>query len=204
VQIHLQGATVPASIGDPVSVYAGFDGIPLEAPAGGFMQAAESMNRMLVTRTMELAACRDRHVLELFSGSGNVSVALARDARILETVESSGEAADAARRNLAARGLRAKVRVGDANALPISPAASVVVLDPPRSGASGATRAICASRARRVVMLSCDPATLARDVGQLTTLGRFRLDAIEVFEMFPHTSHMETLVVLTRNAGMGG
>jgi 23S rRNA (uracil1939-C5)-methyltransferase len=200
-QVALRGATAPAVIGDAAAECMGADGVTLRAPPDGFMQAFEAVNAMLVGRARELAACQGLPTLELFAGSGNLTVALARDTDQLETLESSAEAVQAARHNLERRGLRARVRHGDADTPAVRPGVAVVLLDPPRSGAAGAAKAIASSRVRRVVMISCDPATLARDVALLRGDGRFSLTSVDVFEMFPQTSHVETLVVMQRNGG---
>jgi tRNA/tmRNA/rRNA uracil-C5-methylase (TrmA/RlmC/RlmD family) len=79
-----------------------------------------------------------------------------------------------------------------------SRATQAVVLDPPRTGVSGeAMSGILAMKAPRVVYVSCDVATLARDVRRFAEAG-YRLDHIEAFDLFPNTAHVETLVVLTR------
>ncbi|HQF23362.1 MAG TPA: methyltransferase, partial [Polyangiaceae bacterium] len=137
-------------------------------------------------------------ILELFAGSGNFSIALARQTPDLETVEQQDAAVAAARSNLETRGLRARLRVDDAEKTIVRSAVRTVVLDPPRTGAKRAVQTIAASRARDVVMVSCDPATLARDSAILVHQGRFELHRIDVFEMFPHTSHVETVACFRR------
>jgi 23S rRNA (uracil1939-C5)-methyltransferase len=136
-------------------------------------------------------------VLELFAGSGTLSVLLARGAASFTGVEIVPEAAAAARENLKARGLAARISAGDADAITVAADTSVVVLDPPRTGAPGAARAIAASSARVVVYAACDPVTLARDLAVLTSR-RLAITDIETFELFPQTSHVETVVRLAR------
>ncbi len=198
VQVALAGATQPAVIGDPRSVTTAMDGATLVAPAGGFTQAYDAMNLRLAKQVVQSAACAGRKTLELFAGSGNFTVGLAAQTDALETVESEPAAAEASRSNLTARGLVARVRCGDADGFEVRDDVRVVVLDPPRSGAPGASARIAASRTRRVVMVSCDPATLGRDLRTLTERGPFSVASVDLFEMFPHTSHVETLVVLDR------
>ena len=140
---------------------------------------------------------RPRRVLELFAGSGTLSILLAQGAATFSAVEIGADAVTAARQNLAARGLRAKVTAGDADAIAVPAETSVVVLDPPRAGAPGAARAITASSARSVVYVACDPTTLARDLATLAR-GRLAVTHIETFELFPQTSHVETVVRLAR------
>ncbi|PIE05285.1 MAG: hypothetical protein CSA75_05560 [Sorangium cellulosum] len=197
VSVLLQGASKPAVIGDPRGVASGFDGLPLLFPPGGFMQAFEEMNHQLVGHVSRVAEVNGRATLELFAGSGNFTIALAHDTDRLEAVEQQAAAVNAAQRNLAHRKLKARIRVGNADAPSISDTIRVVVLDPPRSGAPGAAQVLAASRVHRVVLVSCDPATLARDVAVLDA--RFELKRVDVFEMFPHTSHVETVVVMDRS-----
>jgi 23S rRNA (uracil1939-C5)-methyltransferase len=200
-RVLLEGATCAASFGDPRACMAGADGAPLVIAEGAFAQTSSEGAAMLARRVAELArADRPQRVVELFAGSGTLSVALIRGAESLVAVEVSPEAAACARENLAARGAAGswKVVVTDADAFPIPPRTDVVVLDPPRSGAPGAARAIAASRAFAVVYVACDPATLARDVAVLTAAG-LQMTAVETFELFPQTSHVETVVKLERS-----
>ena len=76
------------------------------------------------------------------------------------------------------------------------------MLDPPRSGAAGASTAIASSRVSRVVYVACDPATLSRDLGTFVRNG-FALTHLETVELFPQTSHVETLARLVRVRARG-
>ena len=200
VRFALSGANRPTDIGDPRTVTTGVDGMALVAPPGGFSQAFDAMNKELAGAVVGAAGRAGRKTWELFAGSGNFTVGLAREAETLESVESDAAAVEAARTNLQARGLRAKLRCADADAVDVGDDVRVVVMDPPRTGAPGASLRTARSRARRVVMVSCDPATLARDVRMLTN-ARFVVKSVDVFEMFPHTSHVESMVVLEREPG---
>jgi 23S rRNA (uracil1939-C5)-methyltransferase len=203
-RVRLDGATTPATFGDPRPVLEGADGQPLVIAAGSFAQPSDEGANHLAKRVLELSQ-KDPDttdsslgtVVELFSGSGTFSVLLARAATAFFSVESSEEAARAARQNLSLRGLSGKVTVTDADAFVLPSNVDVVVLDPPRSGAAGATAAIAASRVARVVYVACDPATLSRDLGTLVRAG-FALTHLETVELFPQTSHVETLVRLVR------
>lgn len=201
----MEGATKPATFGDPRPVLEGADGLPLVIAAGSFAQPSDQGANHLAKRVLELSH-KDPEanggslgtVVELFSGSGTFSVLLARSASAFFSVESHEEAAQAARQNLASRSLSGKVTVTDADAYAIAPNAELVVLDPPRSGAAGASAAIAASRASRVVYVACDPATLARDLAILAR-GGFALTHLETVELFPQTSHVETIARLVRS-----
>jgi 23S rRNA (uracil1939-C5)-methyltransferase len=112
-------------------------------------------------------------------------------------VEQNPDAVEACRRNLADRGLSARVTVGDASTPPKG-RYDVLVLDPPRQGA----RALFESSGvlpgpKRVVYVSCDTATLKRDL-RIATAAGYRLDTVMGFDMFPQTAHLESLVRLIR------
>lgn len=188
---------VPATIGDPTPWVLGADGEPLQLAPGGFAQASEDGNAVLARRVAELA--QGTPAVELYAGTGNLTVLLAKD-RALTAIESNKDACAAMRANLAARKLDAKVIEGDAATFAIPRPTRLLVLDPPREGARAVCEAIAATphaKLERIVYVSCDPPTLARDVKILQAAG-WKLASAETFEMFPHTSHVETVVLLTR------
>jgi 23S rRNA (uracil1939-C5)-methyltransferase len=197
--VWLEGARAPARFGEPEAVTTGADGEPLVVPSGAFAQAHPAMNEILAARLGARAGFAGQPTLELFAGSGNFSVLIARRAASLITVESHPGAVAQARANLASRGLSARVVEADADAYDVPPAVRTVVLDPPRTGAAGASARIARSKARQVAYVSCNVATLARDAATLVA-GGFRLAEVEMFEMFPHTSHVEVLAIFARGA----
>ena len=202
-RVRLAESTRPAVVGDPTPWTTGADGAPLRLPPGGFAQAHEAMNASLARYVAERAraAAADKAV-ELYAGAGNLSVLLAREVRELVLVESSRDACEAARANLAARGLRARVVEASADDHAWSPATRLLVLDPPRTGARAvAERLAAAPRVAHVVYVSCDPQTLGRDLALLAPAYAAR--AVAAFEMFPQTSHLEAVVTLERVRGHG-
>jgi 23S rRNA (uracil1939-C5)-methyltransferase len=199
-RVTLADATRPAVIGDPTPWIAGADDRPLRLAPGGFAQASERMNARLARHVAELArACAADRAVELYAGAGNLSVLLAREVRELVLVESSREACDAARANLAARGLSGRVVEADAETYAWAPTTRLVVLDPPRTGARAVAERLAASRVAHVVYVSCDAQTLGRDLSLLAPAYAPR--SIAAFEMFPQTSHVETVVALERLRG---
>jgi 23S rRNA (uracil1939-C5)-methyltransferase len=196
-RVWLEGASAPMAFGDPRPSSLGADGLPLALAPGGFSQPSEEGARALAVRVAELARVPGRHVCELFAGSGTLSVMLAGPAASFVAVERDRAAVACARDNFAARGLAGKITVADADAYRIASKTEVVVLDPPRAGALGAVREIARVRPKRVVYVSCDPATLARDLTVLLEAG-YAPRAIETFELFPQTSHVETVVLMER------
>src|SRR5262249_53848471 len=150
----------------------GADGAPLVMAPGSFAQPSAEGANLLARRVAEIAALgRRARTVELFSGSGTLSILLARDTEAFLAVEIDEAAAACARENLGSRQLAGRVSARDADAFAIPPATDLVVLDPPRSGAAGAARAIAASKVKRVVYVACDPPTLARDLATLTSAG---------------------------------
>jgi 23S rRNA (uracil1939-C5)-methyltransferase len=216
-RVILEGVRRPATFGDPRPVLAGADGAPLVIAPGGFAQPSDASAALLSRRVAELAQLTlgppgaaplwkestPRHQVELFAGSGTLSVLLARDSASFIAVEIDPDAAACARENIAARGLAAKVVHADADTFAIPSRTEIVVLDPPRAGAPGAIKAIAASNARAVIYVSCDPPTLARDLGALTRAG-FTITHLETFELFPQTSHVETVARVVRVRALEG
>ena len=201
VDIWCAGATAPATFGDPRAVIAELDGAPLPIAAGGFAQASDRGAALLAARVAELVGRGARgRLVELFAGSGTLSVVLAPLADSFLAVEQSPAALEQLRDNLAARGLAGKVKVGDANDLSVPRPTATVVLDPPRAGARGATANLVAARPRQIVYVSCNATTLARDLAELCG-GGYAITEIELFELFPQTSHVESVVRLVRGGG---
>ena len=167
-------ASRPAVIGDPTPWMRGADGAPLRLAPGGFGQASEDANAALVRAVADLverAGPREqRRVVELYAGAGNLTIALAPLASDLVAVESSREACEAARANLSQRGLEARVVEADAATYALGPAARLVVLDPPRTGARGVVERIAKVKPRHVLYVSCDAQTLGRDLAVLERL----------------------------------
>jgi len=199
-RIRLDDTTRPAVVGDPSPRMVGGDDAPIVLPPGGFAQASEVANIALARRVCELVAevggRAARSLVELHSGAGNFTVLLAREFPRVIAVESDAAACEAARRNLAARGLVARVTCADAETFALPPRTDVVVLDPPRSGAKGVSVALAASSVKAIVYVSCDAPTLGRDLGVLAQC--YEPVSIESFGMFPGTSHSESLVALRR------
>lgn len=189
--------TTPASWGE-TNVTLGSGADALVAPSGSFAQANDGINRRLVEHVVRLAEPEGVRVLELHSGVGNFTVALAAASpSALVAVEQDADAVDACRRNLRDRGLGGRVTVGDANSPPKG-SYDVIVLDPPRQGARGLFEASGVLRGpKRIVYVSCDTATLQRDL-RIATAAGYRLDAAIGFDMFPQTAHLESLVRLIR------
>ena len=140
--------------------------------------------------------------VDLYCGVGLFTLPLARRFARVHGVEGNAAAVAFARRNLSDAGLpNAAVeaaQVGDwllRRARALAPA-DFLLLDPPRAGAAEAVEGILALRPRRISYVSCDPATLARDLRALAD-GGYTLDSVAAFDMFPQTHHVETVAHLS-------
>ena len=177
----------------------------LEFQPWHFIQVNAAINRQLVRRTGEfLELGPDSRVLDLFCGLGNFTLALARQAREVVGVEGDASLVEWARRNATLNGVAnasfyAADLAGDLAGQPwMQGGYDRILLDPPRSGALEMMPQMAALGARRVVYVSCHPATLARDVGELVHRFGYRLESAGVLDMFPHTAHVESIAVLVR------
>lgn len=175
--------------------------LPLEVPAGVFAQANPAVNARLVAAVAPASGAR---VLDLFCGCGNFTLPLAAHGAQALGFETDARAVDAARRSAArlrlegarfrqvnaAEGLARVAAQGEGT----RPCA--VVLDPPRAGAGAAVvDAVAALQPAGVAYVSCEPATLARDLARFARRA-YAVAAVTVFDMFPQTAHVETLAVL--------
>ena len=144
-----------------------------------------------------LAADGSTRAADLYAGVGTFTLPLARMAGTTVAVESSKWALADLRRNLESAHLSAEIVPGDAaHALPDLGHLDAVLVDPPRSGLSEpALNALAKTRAARVVYVSCDPATLARDVVRLGDAGYAPVRFVPV-DLFPQTYHVETVALL--------
>ncbi|MDC6657796.1 methyltransferase domain-containing protein, partial [Leclercia adecarboxylata] len=143
-------------------------------------------------------AGKDESVLDLFCGLGNFSLPLARTGALVVGVEGVEAMVARAQENAQRNGLEHAhfYRADLSNPLADAPWArngfTAVLLDPPRDGALEIVRQMSKLKARRVVYVSCNPATLARDARELANQG-YRLRRAGVLDMFPQTAHVEAM-----------
>jgi len=175
-----------------------------------FTQVNPTINRVLVRRALSLLKPQPgERVADLFCGLGNFSLPLATQAA--EVVGIEGSSALIARATQAAQqhGLEHKARflvhdlfTADAQWLEALGAFDAMLIDPPREGAEAVCLALAdaapAMRAQRIVYVSCNPVTLARDAAILVHRAGLRLQAAGVVNMFPHTGHVESMAVFAR------
>lgn len=166
-----------------------------------FTQVNYEVNRVLVARAVRLLDPQPgERVADLFCGLGNFSLPLARRGAAVVGFEGNRELVERARDNASANRVVAQFEVADLFKTGIGafgPFAKIL-LDPPREGAIELVKALPADWPRRMVYVSCDPATLARDAAVLVQTRGFRLAAAGVVNMFPHTAHVESIALFER------
>jgi 23S rRNA (uracil1939-C5)-methyltransferase len=193
-------------------------GVRLPFAPTDFTQVNHAVNEVLVRRALTLLDAREgERALDLYCGLGNFTLPLAT--RVAQVIGIEGNPAQVARAARAARanGLQARTRFLEHDLSAWSRddweqlnrregGIDRVLADPPREGALAVARALAASqvRPRCLVYVSCNPATLARDCAVLVHEGRWRLSAAGVVNMFPHTSHVESVALLQPEPGHQG
>jgi 23S rRNA (uracil1939-C5)-methyltransferase len=182
-----------------------------------FTQVNHQVNRVLVSRAIRLLAPEPHErVLDLFCGIGNFTLPLARASREVFGIEGSEGLTKRAQANAQHNQLSDRVSFACANLFEVTPetirswgGAAKWLIDPPRDGAMALATALgeLAQSSnpddheylpKRIVYVSCNPATLARDVGILVAQAGYQLQAAGVINMFPHTSHVESIAVFER------
>lgn len=181
-------------------------GVEIAFQPADFIQVNGEMNRRLVQLAVDaLDPQLDEDVLDLFSGLGNFTLPLARRAKSAVGVESEAGLVTRARQNAASNGFT-NADFETANLFDEKQHGqwakrqyARILLDPPRAGAREIIAQFPKLKARRIVYVSCHPATLARDAQLLAEQG-WRLTQAGVLDMFPHTAHVESMAVFDRSA----
>lgn len=172
-----------------------------------FTQVNHAINRVLVSRALNLleAGPQDR-VADLFCGLGNFTLPLATRCREVVGVEGSATLTERALQAARQHGLDRHAAFSTCNLFEVDVdwmraqgRFDRILIDPPREGAQAVSQALSAlapaERPARIVYVSCNPASLARDAAILVHEGGYRLSAAGVVNMFPHTGHVESMAV---------
>lgn len=175
--------------------------IPLTYSAGGFAQINLAQNRQMVAEALRLAASDPSwRVLDLYCGMGNFSLPFARRVQDLVAVEDFVGSVEQGRTNASKNRIEnvefiARPALGAYAALAGEQGFDLVILDPPRSGAKEVVVDLLQQRAPRILYVSCDPMTLARDI-KILQEGGYRLIESRPLDMFPQTYHLESISLL--------
>lgn len=169
-----------------------------------FTQVNAQINRKMIKLAVELLALDEQDkVLDLFCGLGNFSLPMATRASYVMGIEGSDLMVDRAKENAQSMGLKnldftcADLTEHSEKGRWLDVGFTKVLLDPPRSGAIEILPAIAALQAQRIVYVSCNPATLARDAACLRDLG-YKMQSAGVMDMFPQTTHVESIALFIR------
>lgn len=171
-----------------------------------FTQVNHEVNQRMVKRAVDLLDPRPgESVVDLFCGLGNFSLAIARRGARVVGVEGSAALVARAGENAARNGLGDVARFMTADlytdhekAVASLPKAEKWLIDPPRDGAVEVCKLVDPETVRRIVYVSCNPSTLARDAAVLVQAKGYRLRAAGVVNMFPHTAHVESIALFER------
>ena len=171
-----------------------------------FTQVNHAVNRVLVRRALTLLAPQaGERIADMFCGLGNFTLPIARSGASVVGIEGSAELVQHAGENAASNGLRERVTYAVANLFEVTPESLAalghfdkMLIDPPREGAIELVKALGDDAPGRIVYVSCNPATLARDAAILVELKGYRLRGAGVVNMFPNTSHVESIAWFER------
>lgn len=181
-------------------------GLRLEFRPSEFTQVNHGINRMLLRRSMHLLQPRaGERIGDLFCGLGNFTLPIARSGAFAFGVEGSQVLVSRAEENAALNGLADSTVFAVANLFKASPELLAGwgkldkwLVDPPREGAIELVKAIGDDGPGRIVYVSCNPATLARDAGVLVHEKGYRLSGAGIANMFPQTSHVESVALFEK------
>jgi 23S rRNA (uracil1939-C5)-methyltransferase len=174
--------------------------------ATDFTQVNHEINRVLVRRAITLLDPQPgERIADLFCGLGNFSLAIARRGAQVLGIEGNLRLVQRAHGNAVLNGLEDRCRFLEKDLFKVTPQEwrelghlDRILIDPPRDGAMELVKALGEMPPARVVYVSCNPATLARDAAVLVNVHGYRLTAAGVINMFPHTSHVESIAVFDR------
>ncbi len=171
-----------------------------------FTQVNVGINRMLIRRAMRLLDPRPgERVADMFCGLGNFTLPIARSGATVLGVEGSSALLARAAENAAANGLAERCSYLEANLFEVTPESLAslghfdkMLIDPPREGAIELVKSFGSDAPKRIVYVSCSPATLARDAAVLVHEKGYVLRGAGIANMFPHTSHVESIALFER------
>ncbi len=174
--------------------------LALRYQPGDFTQTHWDINTALVARALDwLQPGSNETALDLFSGIGNFSLPLARKAKTVHTFENDSSMTARVATNAERNGIH-NVRATTLNLMTsevVLPSADIAIVDPPRAGAKAVCEALVRAKVKRVLYVSCHPATLLRDARVLCDAG-YRLVKAAAVDMFPHTGHSEAIALFQR------
>jgi 23S rRNA (uracil1939-C5)-methyltransferase len=180
------------------------DGICLKVEGDLFIQVNAEGNRKLLRELLAAGGLeKNDQLLELYAGAGNFTLLLAKRTQNIVAVEGYRQSVNNGKRSAQLNGISnirwicAPVPAAMERLAKQRQRFSKIVLDPPRAGAKGIDRDLASFGAQSILYVSCNPATLARDLAALARHG-YRLMFVQPIDLFPHTFHVEALAVMMR------
>ncbi|MBT5387234.1 MAG: methyltransferase domain-containing protein [Porticoccaceae bacterium] len=177
-------------------------GLRLNFEPGQFIQVNGEINRLMIEQMLSLLPESGNLAVDLFCGTGNLSLPLTQRFTKVVGVEGLPELVKGAEDNARLNGLNnvefamadLTRAVGLSRINPSNEPIDLVLLDPPRNGAAGVISWVAKSKARQIVYISCHPSTMIRDAAVLAEAG-YKMTAVGVMDMFPHTTHIEAMAL---------
>jgi 23S rRNA (uracil1939-C5)-methyltransferase len=186
-------------------------GITMPFAPSEFTQVNSALNRVMVSRAMRLLDPQPgERIADFFCGLGNFTLPIARSGALVLGIEGSEALVERARQNAELNGLAGNAKFAAMNLFAMTEAGFAglgefdkLLIDPPRDGALELVRSIVVGNGerapQRIVYVSCNPATLARDAAELVQRG-YMLKSAGVMNMFPHTSHVESIALFVKES----
>lgn len=190
----------------PLSYHLADHNIEIVFQPSDFSQINPAINRQLINLALELLQLQSQdNALDLFCGLGNFTLPMAKHVAHVTGIEGENNLVERAKQNALynnihnADFLRADLMREDALMPILQQRFDKILLDPPRTGALAIVKQLGKTHAKRIVYVSCNPATLARDAAELVQQG-YCLTHAGILDMFPHTTHVESIAVFTRES----
>ncbi len=184
-----------------------YEDVYVRVPIGSFMQVNHAVNRALIQHVVQtISDWNVSSFLDLYCGAGNYSMPLAASGLVGHGIEVSTPSISAAKQSASEQGLSSLTfQEEDAESAvkrlyELGDQFDVVVANPPRSGLKQVAKHVAQLASRGLILCSCDAQAFARDLAIFTQMG-WSIDGIEVFDMFPHTRHVECCAWLTKPDG---
>lgn len=170
-----------------------------------FTQINLEVNRLMVSQALDLLELKPTDkVLDLFCGIGNFSLPMAKKAAYVTGIEGNSEMVNRAYLNAKHNHINnidfyvENLTTPEANATWLKQKYHKILLDPPRTGAKEILPLIVSGMPEKICYVSCNPATLSRDAGELVHEHGYRLQAVGIMNMFPHTAHIEAMALFQK------
>ena len=196
-RLSVEGEVVLAPLSPAVMIA----GVPVEPPPGGFLQAVAAAEAAMTAEVLA-ATAGARQVVDLFAGTGTFALALARTAAVHAVEADAGAIAALSAARKRASGLKPlTVEVRDLFRRPLTAKElsryDAIVFDPPFAGVKSQAEALAAAEVGRAAAVSCNPATLARDLAVMVA-GGWQIDRVVPIDQFLWSAHVEVVAALSR------